>query len=67
MSMAGQVWPYRGVLPTLDASAFIALGTHVIGDVRIGAQSSIWRHDILLLSVATQHQRLAARDRILVF
>ena len=42
MRMTGQVWPYRGVLPTIDESAFIAPGTHVIGDVRIGAQASIW-------------------------
>src|SRR5262245_17247268 len=42
MRMTGQVWPYRGVLPTIDASAFIAPGTHVIGDVRIGAQATTW-------------------------
>jgi carbonic anhydrase/acetyltransferase-like protein (isoleucine patch superfamily) len=42
MTIAGQVWPYRGVLPKIDESAFIAPGTHVIGDVRIGAQASIW-------------------------
>jgi carbonic anhydrase/acetyltransferase-like protein (isoleucine patch superfamily) len=40
--IAGQVWPYRGVRPKIDESAFIAPGTHVIGDVRIGALASIW-------------------------
>ncbi|HEU4624305.1 MAG TPA: gamma carbonic anhydrase family protein [Steroidobacteraceae bacterium] len=42
MSIAGQVWPYCGVVPQIDATAFIAPGTHVIGDVRIGAEASIW-------------------------
>jgi carbonic anhydrase/acetyltransferase-like protein (isoleucine patch superfamily) len=42
MTIAGQVWPYRGVLPKIDESAFVAPGTHVIGDVRIGAQASVW-------------------------
>ena len=42
MKMAGQLWPYRGILPAIHESAFIAPGTHVIGDVRIGANASIW-------------------------
>jgi carbonic anhydrase/acetyltransferase-like protein (isoleucine patch superfamily) len=36
------VWPYRGILPTIHDTAFIAPGAHVIGNVHIGAQSSIW-------------------------
>jgi gamma-carbonic anhydrase len=34
--------PYRGVLPKIDPTAFIAPGAVVIGDVEIGAESSIW-------------------------
>lgn len=42
MTIPGQIWPYRGVLPKIDPSAFIAPGTHVIGDVRIRPQASLW-------------------------
>jgi len=34
--------PFKGIAPTIDASAFIAEGAVIIGDVAIGAQSSIW-------------------------
>ncbi len=36
------ILPYRGVMPTVDPSAFIAPGAVVIGDVVIGAESSVW-------------------------
>jgi gamma-carbonic anhydrase len=42
MKMTGNLWPYRGVLPTHHESVFIAPGTHVIGDVHIGEGASIW-------------------------
>jgi carbonic anhydrase/acetyltransferase-like protein (isoleucine patch superfamily) len=34
--------PYRGILPKIHPSAFIAPGAVLIGDIEIGAQSSIW-------------------------
>lgn len=34
--------PYRGIFPSVDASAFVAPNAALIGDVRIGALSSIW-------------------------
>ncbi len=34
--------PYRGVMPRIDPSAFVAAGAVVIGDVVIGAESSVW-------------------------
>jgi carbonic anhydrase/acetyltransferase-like protein (isoleucine patch superfamily) len=40
--MTGHLWPYRGVLPAIHPGAFIAPGTHVIGDVQIGESSSLW-------------------------
>jgi carbonic anhydrase/acetyltransferase-like protein (isoleucine patch superfamily) len=40
--MAAIVLPYRGVLPRLAERVFIAPGAKVIGDVEIGADSSIW-------------------------
>jgi carbonic anhydrase/acetyltransferase-like protein (isoleucine patch superfamily) len=36
------ILPYRGILPKIDPTAFIAAGAVVIGDVEIGAHSSIW-------------------------
>jgi carbonic anhydrase/acetyltransferase-like protein (isoleucine patch superfamily) len=33
---------WRGNTPRVDASAFVAPGAHLIGDVEIGAGSSIW-------------------------
>ena len=34
--------PYKGVLPTVHPSAFIDDSAQVIGDVVIGAESSVW-------------------------
>jgi gamma-carbonic anhydrase len=33
---------YRGIIPTIAPSAFVAEGAAVIGDVQVGAHSSIW-------------------------
>ena len=35
------------LVPSIDPSAFVARGTQVIGDVTIGAQSSIWFNCVL--------------------
>ena len=40
--MSGLILPFRGVLPEIDDSAFVAQTASVIGDVVIGAESSIW-------------------------
>lgn len=40
--MPGLVLPYRGRMPKLAAGVFVAPGASVIGDVEIGAGSSIW-------------------------
>lgn len=37
-----QILPFRGIMPRIDPSAWIAPGAVVIGDVEIGAQSSVW-------------------------
>lgn len=34
--------PYRGVMPTIHPTAFIAPGAVIIGDVEIAAEASIW-------------------------
>jgi len=36
------ILPYRGILPKIHPTAFIAPGAVVIGDVEIGAESSVW-------------------------
>ncbi|KAF1852281.1 hypothetical protein Lal_00013677 [Lupinus albus] len=40
--MTGLVRAFNGILPTVDPTAFIAETAAVIGDVAIGANSSIW-------------------------
>ncbi|MCE1274988.1 MAG: gamma carbonic anhydrase family protein, partial [Chlorobiales bacterium] len=37
-----KVMPYRGMHPELHDSVFLADGAYVIGDVKIGAHSSVW-------------------------
>ena len=36
------ILPYRGIMPKIDPTAYIAPGAIIIGDVEIGAESSIW-------------------------
>ncbi len=36
------LYPFDGVTPNIDPSAFVAPGAAVIGDVTIGAEASIW-------------------------
>lgn len=39
--------PYNGIVPNVDGSAFIAEGVKLIGDVTVGAESSIWFNTVL--------------------
>jgi gamma-carbonic anhydrase len=39
--------PFRGVLPTVDASAYVDASAQVIGDVRIGPESSVWMNVVI--------------------
>lgn len=41
------VLPFGGKTPSIDASAFLASGAKVIGDVTVGAESSIWYNVVL--------------------
>ena len=36
------ILPYKGVMPTIHELAFIAPNATIIGDVHIGAESSVW-------------------------
>ncbi len=40
--MSGLLLPYRGLRPRLAEGVFIASGAMLIGDVEIGAESSVW-------------------------
>ena len=39
--------PYRGRLPTVDPSAYVDDSAQVIGDVVIGAESSVWMNVVI--------------------
>jgi len=39
--------PYRGLLPTVDPSAYIDQSAQIIGDVEIGAESSVWMNVVV--------------------
>jgi carbonic anhydrase/acetyltransferase-like protein (isoleucine patch superfamily) len=39
--------PFRGVVPTVDLTAYVDLSAQVIGDVHIGAESSIWMNVVI--------------------
>ena len=38
---------HHGVAPTIDPSAFVAEGAVIIGEVTLGAESSVWFHAVL--------------------
>lgn len=39
--------PYRGRLPVVDPSAYIDSSAQIIGDVEIGAESSVWMNAVV--------------------
>ena len=43
----GKIYLYKGVWPEIAEDAFIAPGARIIGDVKIGNQSSIWFNCVL--------------------
>ena len=38
---------YKGILPTIDPTAFVDASAQVIGDVHVGAESSIWMNVVV--------------------
>jgi carbonic anhydrase/acetyltransferase-like protein (isoleucine patch superfamily) len=56
------ILPYKGVMPKIDPSAFIAPGAVIIGDVEIGAESNIWFGCVIRGDVHTI--RIGARTNI---
>jgi carbonic anhydrase/acetyltransferase-like protein (isoleucine patch superfamily) len=39
--------PFQGIQPQVDPTAFVEASAHVIGDVHIGAESSIWFNTVV--------------------
>lgn len=56
------VLPFRGHTPRLGAEVFVASGAQLIGDLEIGAQSSIWFNVVIRADV--HHIRIGARTNI---
>ena len=53
------VFPYKGVWPRIHPSVFVAPTASIIGDVEIGAESSVWygavlRGDVMPIRVGTR-------------
>ncbi|HJQ17391.1 MAG TPA: gamma carbonic anhydrase family protein [Allosphingosinicella sp.] len=53
---------FDGRQPRLDSTAFVAAGAQLIGDIEIGAESSIWYNCVLRADV--HHIRIGARSNI---
>jgi len=60
--MPALIRPYRGVLPTIDPSAFIAETAVVTGDVVVGPETGIWYGCVLRGDV--NEIRIGARTNI---
>jgi len=54
--------PFRDVLPTVDASAYVDVSAQVIGDVHIGPQSSVWMNVVIRGDV--NYVRVGARSNV---
>jgi carbonic anhydrase/acetyltransferase-like protein (isoleucine patch superfamily) len=54
--------PFRGVVPTVDPSAYVDLSAQVIGDVHLGAESSIWMNAVIRGDV--HRIRIGARTNV---
>ena len=54
--------PFRGIVPTVPASAYVDQSAQVIGDVVLGVQSSVWMNAVLRGDVHSI--RIGARSNI---
>ena len=54
--------PFRSTVPTVDPSAYVDVSAQVIGDVHIGAESSIWMNVVVRGDV--NQVRIGARTNI---
>jgi carbonic anhydrase/acetyltransferase-like protein (isoleucine patch superfamily) len=61
--MSGPVKPYLGILPTIADDVFIADTAAVIGDVHIGAGSSVW-YNCVIRGDADSYIRIGERVNV---
>jgi carbonic anhydrase/acetyltransferase-like protein (isoleucine patch superfamily) len=54
--------PFRSILPTVDPSAYVDMSAQVIGDVHLGAESSVWMNVVIRGDV--NYIRIGARSNI---
>jgi carbonic anhydrase/acetyltransferase-like protein (isoleucine patch superfamily) len=54
--------PFRGRLPVVHPTAFVDESAQVIGDVEVGAESSIWMHVVIRGDV--NHIRIGDRSNV---
>ena len=54
--------PFKGILPSVDASAYVDVSAQVIGDVRIGPESSLWMNVVVRGDVNSI--RIGARSNV---
>jgi carbonic anhydrase/acetyltransferase-like protein (isoleucine patch superfamily) len=47
------ILPFGDIMPVIDPTAFIAPGSRIIGDVRIGAEASIWYNSVIRGDIGT--------------
>lgn len=60
--MRHNISSYNNILPTIAPDAYIASSAVVIGDVHIGAESSVWHH--VLIRGDVNYIRIGARTNI---
>jgi carbonic anhydrase/acetyltransferase-like protein (isoleucine patch superfamily) len=53
---------FKGVIPTVDKTAYVDQSAQVIGDVEIGAESSVWMNVVIRGDV--NHVRIGKRTNI---
>ena len=60
--------PYKGRLPVVDPTAYIDQSAQVIGDVEIGAESSIWMNAVIRgdVNIVRMGRRSNAQDGVIV-
>jgi carbonic anhydrase/acetyltransferase-like protein (isoleucine patch superfamily) len=51
---------YRGVVPKVHPSAWIAESADVIGDVELGEESSVWFTTVIYISLAADYRAASA-------
>jgi hypothetical protein len=58
----GMIRPFKGILPSVDASAYVDVSAQVIGDVHIGPESSLWMNVVVRGDVNSI--RIGARSNV---